>query len=139
MSSTDRREQIREILGNFEVYLWGGKPTGIPFVHNSWLSNLNFGGIFLLLSFTALMARFICILFRCKNKVGPISFAYLFGYVTCMVVYCWIESLLESARILFYSMSMMLGVMEGIAVRSPIEKPECQDEPETPGEQEASV
>ena len=27
VSSTDRREQIREILGNFEVYLWGGKPT----------------------------------------------------------------------------------------------------------------
>ncbi len=139
VSSADRSEQIRAVLGNFEVYLWGGKPTGIPFVHNSWISNLNFGGIFLLLSFTVLMVRFVYILFRCKDRVDPVSFAYLLGYVTCMLAYCWIESLLESARILFYSMSMMLGVMEGIAVRSPIEKPKRLDEPETPGEREPSI
>ena len=121
VSSADRSEQVEEVLSNFEVYLLGGKPTGIPFVHNSWVSSLNFGGIFLFLSFTVLTLRLIYILFPCKKQVDFVSFAYLFGYVTCIVVYCWIESITDSARILFYLMSMVLGVMEGIAVRSPME------------------
>ena len=119
-TSVDRSKQIREVLSNFEQYLLGGKPTGIPFIHNAWISALNLGGIFLFFAFIVLTCRMVYVLFCCKKRVELISFAYLFGYVICILMYCWIESILDSSRILFYSMSMTLGIMEGITARSPI-------------------
>ena len=139
LTSVDRSEQMQEVVSHFETYLLGGMPTGLPFVHNSWLSNLNFGGLFLFLTFTAVTLRLIYILFLCKRRMDFLSFAYLVGFVICILGYCWIESIFDTSRPLFYLMSMMLGIMEGVAARSPVENsvdPDA-DEPVDSEEEEA--
>ena len=127
-TSVDRSKQIMKVLSNITLYLWGGKPTGMPFIHNAWLSVLNFGGIFMFIPFTIFTIRFVVNVFACAKKVDMYSFLFLLGYMICVMVYCYLEPLLEGSKILFYSLCFMAGFVEGIVFK-PVKKKKnpCKD------------
>ena len=116
-TSVDRSRQMMNVLSHFTLYLWGGKPTGMAFVHNTWLSVLNLGGVFMFIPFTIFTIRFIINVFACAKRLDTYYYLFLLGYMICMMVYCWIEPLLEGSRVLFYSLCFIAGFVEGTVLK----------------------
>ncbi len=113
-SSEARVEQIRDIINNFSLYIGGEKPTGYPFIHNAWLSLLNYGGLFLLIPFLVLTIYGLALVIRvAKNNRGSTR-VLVIGVFVSIYGFFMIEPLFEGARWLFLAYTFFLGMLDSI-------------------------
>jgi len=111
-SSQARVRQITDVLNNFHLYLYGGKPTGYPFIHNAWLSVLNYGGLFLFIPFTILTITSIGMAYKVVRKSDKTTAFLIIGIFIAIYGFFMIEPLFEGARWLFLAFSFMLGMLD---------------------------
>ncbi len=114
VSSSARKKQIALVLSNLPAYFLGGAPTGLPFVHNTWLSVLNSGGLMLAIPFLLLTVLILVVgvkqILHCPQEHALLVFGYLVG----IYAYMYLEPLFEGARLLFLAIAFITGMMSKI-------------------------
>lgn len=114
LSSHYRSEQIKTIITNLSEYIWGGCPTGLPFVHNTWLSVLNLSGVIVAIPFFLFTLSVLLIgvkqVFKCRLDYSVIVLGFIIG----VYAYMYLEPLFEGARWLFFAYCFVAGMMSKI-------------------------
>ena len=111
-SSHARTDQFLDVLNNFHLYIWGGKPTGHPFIHNAWLSVLNYGGLFLFVPFTILTIIGAITAYKVIKKFNRSTAFLIIGVFVSLYGFFMIEPLFEGAKWLFLAFSFMVGMLD---------------------------
>ena len=111
-SSHARTEQFAKVLQNFHLFIGGDKPMGDPFIHNAWLSVLNYGGLFLFIPFTALTIIGAITAYKVAKKSGKGTSFLIIGVFVSLYGFFMIEPLFEGAKWLFLALSFMLGMLD---------------------------
>ena len=113
-TSEARIAQIKDVLSNIGLYLWGGKPTGYEFIHNTWLSSLNSGGILTALPLLIFSISNIAVSISVMKRASKGIALFVLGSVISIYGFMMIEPVIESARGLFYFFCLEAGMLNGM-------------------------
>jgi len=90
----------------------GGDPMGWGFVHNSWLSVLNRGGLVVAIPFLFFTIAAIAVTIKFMKNSGNKMAFLVAGFLVASYAYFFIEPVLEGARWLFLAFVFIIGMMQ---------------------------
>lgn len=116
-TSVDRVEQWGNVFANFNQYIWGGRPQ-YEFIHNTWLDELNRGGLLLFIPFLlvtiAVLVNTLKAAFRLKTKYA----LFLIGLLIAFYGYFFIEPVLSASRWLMYVFAFFAGQIDALTMET---------------------
>lgn len=114
LSSRGRELQIAYVINHLPKFAFGGDPMGWGFVHNTWLSVLNRGGVVVAVPFLLLTVAAIGVCLKFAKNVGKRMMYLAVGFLAAVYTYCFIEPMFEGAKWLFIAFVFILGMMQRV-------------------------